>query len=73
MTAVILAAGKSGRDYPPNGKPKCLHHIAGRAAVTMSPVKRYAGLKLAKGWIGIGEAFPVQLGVVQHAILRRTP
>jgi hypothetical protein len=32
MTAVILAAGKSGRDYPPNGKPKCLHHIAGRAA-----------------------------------------
>jgi len=39
-------------------------HIAGRAAVTMSPAPRYAGLKLAKGWLGVGEAFPVQLGVI---------
>jgi hypothetical protein len=30
MKAVILAAGKSGRDFPLDGKPKCLHHIRGR-------------------------------------------
>ena len=39
-------------------------HIAGRAAVTLHPAKRYAGLKLARGWMGIGEAFPVELGVM---------
>jgi hypothetical protein len=39
-------------------------HIAGRAAVTLHPAKRYAGLKLARGWMGIGEAFPVELGVI---------
>ena len=39
-------------------------HIAGHAAVTMHPAKRYAGLKLARGWLGIGEAFPVELGVI---------
>ena len=39
-------------------------HIAGRAAVTMHPAKRYAGLKLARGWLGVGEAFPVELGVI---------
>jgi alpha-2-macroglobulin len=39
-------------------------HIAGRAAVTMHPAQRYAGLKLARGWLGVGEAFPVELGVI---------
>jgi alpha-2-macroglobulin len=39
-------------------------HIAGRAAVTMHPAKRYAGLKLSRGWLGVGEAFPVELGVI---------
>jgi hypothetical protein len=39
-------------------------HIAGRAAVTMNPAKRYAGLRIAKGWIGLGDAFPVELGVI---------
>jgi hypothetical protein len=39
-------------------------HIAGRASVTMHPAKRYAGLKLARGWLGVGEAFPVELGVI---------
>ena len=39
-------------------------HIAGRASVTMHPAKRYAGLKLARGWMGVGEAFPVELGVI---------
>jgi uncharacterized protein YfaS (alpha-2-macroglobulin family) len=39
-------------------------HIAGRAAVVKHPAKRYAGLKLAKGWVGVGETFPVDLGVI---------
>ncbi len=39
-------------------------HIAGRAAVVEHPAPRYAGLKLAKGWVDVGEAFDVSLGVI---------
>jgi uncharacterized protein YfaS (alpha-2-macroglobulin family) len=39
-------------------------HIAGRAAVVEHPQKRYAGLKLGKGWVDVGESFPVSLGVI---------
>ncbi|MEP7120761.1 MAG: alpha-2-macroglobulin family protein [Byssovorax sp.] len=43
---------------------RSFRHIAGRASVTMHPAQRYAGLKLARGWLGVGEAFPVELGVI---------
>jgi hypothetical protein len=39
-------------------------HIAGRAVVVEHPAPRYAGLKLGKGWVDVGETFPVSLGVI---------
>ncbi|MEO7330151.1 MAG: MG2 domain-containing protein, partial [Minicystis sp.] len=39
-------------------------HIAGRAVVVEHPAPRYAGLKLAKGWVDVGETFAVSLGVI---------
>ena len=39
-------------------------HIAGRGAVTVHPVKRYAGLKAEKRWVATGSKLPVSLGVI---------
>jgi hypothetical protein len=36
MKAVILVAGQSGRDFPPNGKPKCLYHAGGRVLLDIA-------------------------------------
>jgi hypothetical protein len=36
MKAVILVAGQSGRDFPPDGKPKCLYHAGGRVLLDIA-------------------------------------
>ncbi|MEJ7730587.1 MAG: MG2 domain-containing protein [Polyangiaceae bacterium] len=39
-------------------------HVAGRNAVIVHPVPRYAGLKVGQRWAKTGESIPVELGVV---------
>ena len=39
-------------------------HIAGRASIVRHPAKSYAGLKVGKGWVAIGERLPIDLGVI---------
>lgn len=39
-------------------------HIAGKSHVVVHSAKRYAGLKVAKSWFGVGDQVPVELGVI---------
>ncbi len=46
-------------------------HIANRASVVLHPAKRYAGVKAAGSWFGVGDHVPVELGVIDtegHAV-----
>jgi CTP:molybdopterin cytidylyltransferase MocA len=36
MKAVVLVAGQSGRDFPPDSKPKCLYHAGGRVLLDIA-------------------------------------
>ncbi len=42
-------------------------HVASRAQVTGHPASRYAGVKLSGGWVDVGAAVPVELGVIDRA------
>jgi uncharacterized protein YfaS (alpha-2-macroglobulin family) len=39
-------------------------HVAARATVLRHAAPRYAGLRVARSWLGVGEDVPVELGVV---------
>jgi hypothetical protein len=36
VKAVILAAGRPGRDFPPDSKPKCLYHSGGKVLLDIA-------------------------------------
>jgi len=42
-------------------------HIAGRGRMVKHPAPRYAGLRVAASWVGVGEAIPVELGAIDGA------
>ncbi len=41
--------------------------IAGRGSVVLHPAPRYAGLKLAERWLDVGQALPLEVGVIDQA------
>jgi uncharacterized protein YfaS (alpha-2-macroglobulin family) len=40
--------------------------IAGRAAVTLHPALRYAGLRLSERWLDVGKPLPLEVGVIDQ-------
>jgi hypothetical protein len=55
---ITLEADVSDRSY---------RHVAARTSVVRHPQDRYAGVRVARSWVGVREGIPVELGVIDNA------
>jgi uncharacterized protein YfaS (alpha-2-macroglobulin family) len=46
---------------------RSMRHVAARVSAVRHPVERYAGLRVPRSWVGVGDLVPVELGVIDTA------